>query len=80
MKANVSAPMPSWAARWIVSRFEQATQIGGWGFCTGLGTTLRAGIEKYWPWKPGYGSITIMLATCSTVSRHIARRSAGLTP
>ncbi len=45
--------MPSCAARWMVSRLEQATQIGGWGFCTGLGTTLRAGIEKNWPWKPG---------------------------
>ena len=45
--------MPSWAARWMVSRFEQATQIGGWGFCTGFGSTLRAGMEKYLPVKPG---------------------------
>jgi hypothetical protein len=49
MNANVSAPMPSCAARWIVSRFEHATQSGGCGFCTGLGTTLRTGIEKYLP-------------------------------
>jgi hypothetical protein len=53
MKANVRAPMPSWAARWIVSRLEQATQRGGCGFCTGLGSTLRVGIEKYFPWNPG---------------------------
>ncbi len=59
--------MPSWAARWMVSRFEQATQSGGCGFCTGFGTTLRTGIEKYLPWKPGYGSIASMFATCSTV-------------
>ncbi len=72
--------MPSCAARWIVSRFEQATHIGGCGFCTGFGTMFRAGIEKYSPWKPGYGSIAIILATCSTVSRHMARRSAGLIP
>ena len=38
--------MPSRAASLIVSRFEQATHSGGWGFCTGLGTTLRHGIEK----------------------------------
>ena len=61
----------------MVSRFEHATHIGGCGFCTGFGTTLRTGIEKYLPSKPGYGSIAIMLATCSTVSRHIARRSSG---
>src|SRR5215469_9669611 len=64
----------------MVSLFEQATQIGGWGFWTGLGSTLRAGIAKYLPAKPGYGSITIILATCSTASSHIARRSAGFTP
>ncbi len=80
MNAKVSAPIPSWAARWMVLRFEHATQSGGCGFCTGLGMTLRAGIEKYFPWKPGYGSITIMSATCSTVSRHMARRSLGSMP
>ena len=41
--------MPSRAARWMVSRLEQATQSGGCGFCTGFGTTLRHGIEKYLP-------------------------------
>ena len=38
------------AAWWMVSRLEQATQIGGCGFCTDLGTRLRQGMEKYLPW------------------------------
>ena len=47
--------MPSWAARWIVSRFEQATQIGGCGFCTGLGTTLRSGNREVLALEAGVG-------------------------
>ena len=80
MNAKVRAPIPSCAAKWMVSRFEHATQSGGCGFWTGLGTTLRTGIAKYLPWQPGYGSIASMFATCSVVSRHIARRSAGSMP
>jgi hypothetical protein len=49
MKAKVSAPTPFCAAMRMVSRDEHATQSGGCGFCTGFGTTLRGGIEKYWP-------------------------------
>ena len=45
--------MPSRAAHLMVSRFEQATQTGGCGFCNGFGTTLRQGMEKYSPSKPG---------------------------
>ena len=45
--------MPSRAASLMVSRLEQATHSGGCGFCTGFGTTLRQGIEKYSPSKPG---------------------------
>ncbi len=41
------------AANLMVSRLEQATHIGGCGFCTGFGTTLRQGIAKYLPLKPG---------------------------
>ncbi len=44
MKAKVSAPMPFSAASRMVSRRLHATHSGGWGFCTGLGTTLRGGI------------------------------------
>ena len=36
-------------------------------------------MEKYRPSNPGYGSITIMLAVCSTASSHISRFSSGLT-
>ena len=32
---------------------KAATQTGGCGFCSGLGTTLRHGIEKYSPSYPG---------------------------
>lgn len=35
--------MPFSAASRMVSRREHATQSGGWGFCIGLGTTLRGG-------------------------------------
>ena len=42
--------MPCRAAWWMVSRLEQASQIGGCGFCTGFGTRLRQGMEKYLPW------------------------------
>ena len=54
-KAKVSAPMPSRAANLMVSRFEHATHSGGWGFCAGLGTTLRHGMEKYSPSIPRVG-------------------------
>ena len=64
--------MPLRAATWIVSLFEQASQIGGCGFCNDLGMTLRAGIEKNSPSKPGYGVIAIMLAVCSVASAHIS--------
>ena len=44
MKLKESAPMPFSAAMWIVSRRLHATHSGGWGFCSGFGTTLRTGI------------------------------------
>ena len=72
--------MPSRAASLMVSRLEQATHSGGCGFWTGLGTMLRAGIEKYSPLKPGYGSMARMLAHCSTASRQAGRLSATGTP
>ena len=76
----MSAPIPARAAAWMVSRLEQATQIGGCGFCSGLGTTLRTGMEKNLPLKPGYGLIAIMLAVCSTASAHIAFFWSGSMP
>ena len=41
------------AAILMVSRLEQATHSGGCGFCTGFGTTLRHGMSKNSPLKPG---------------------------
>ncbi len=45
-----SAPMPRRPAISIVSSCEHATQSGGCGFWTGLGITLRQGMEKLLPW------------------------------
>src|SRR5262249_60699994 len=56
MNENASAPSPFFAATLMVSRLVQAIHIGGCGFCTGFGSTLRQGIEKQRPSKPGYGS------------------------
>ena len=56
-----------------MSRFEHATQSGGCGRCTGFGTTFRGGIEKYFPSKPGYGSIAIMRAVSRTASSQASR-------
>ena len=55
MKAKLSAPIPWRAASRIVSRREQATQSGGWGFWTGLGTTLRGGACTKRPSTPVNG-------------------------
>ncbi len=38
--------MPLLAATLIVSRLVHAIHIGGCGFCSGFGQTLRHGIEK----------------------------------
>jgi len=38
--------MPHRPALAMVWMFEHATQSGGWGFCRGLGITLRAGKSK----------------------------------
>src|SRR5262245_34421024 len=74
-KEKASAPTPFCAAILIVSRLVQAIHIGRCGTCTGLVSTLRQGMVKYLPAKPGYGSSTIMLASCSAASSAIARFS-----
>ena len=74
-KEKASAPSPRLAAILMVSRLVQAIHIGGCGFCTGLGMTLRHGNLKERPSKPGYGVITIMLAICSAASSDMARFS-----
>ena len=54
-KEKASAPMPFGAATLIVSRLVQAIHIGGCGFCTGFGTTLRQGKEKVLALEAGVG-------------------------
>ena len=73
---KLSAPMPFSAARRIVSRREHATHSGGWGFWTGLGTTLRGGIVRKRPSAPANGSSTIIRATTGSISSH--SRALGL--
>jgi hypothetical protein len=75
MKLKLSAPMPLVAARWIVGRRLHATHSGGWGFCIGLGTTLRTGISKNRPSYPANGSSTNMRVTASSASSHWSRFS-----
>ena len=65
--------MPLRAANWIVSRRLQATQSGGCGFWSGLGTMLRGGICQNWPVQPANGSSTNMRQIASIASSHIAR-------
>ena len=77
---KLSAPMPFSAARRIVSRREHATHSGGWGFWTGLGTTLRGGIVRKRPSAPANGSSTIIRATIASISSHCARLVSRSTP
>ena len=70
MKAKLSAPMPFSAASRMVSRRLQATHSGGWGFWTGLGTTLRGGMVTNRPSTPPKGvSVMQRMATSSPSSQ-----------
>ena len=62
---------------WPLAGRVQATQTGGCGFCSGLGTTLRAGIWTCWPSNPENGSSTMHRIETSSASSHCARLSAG---
>jgi hypothetical protein len=79
MNANASAPIPFCAARWMVSRRLHATQTGGCGFCTGLGTTLRGGMVTYGPAWPVNGVSVRHRSATRSPSSHIARFSSGST-
>ena len=72
--------MPFSAASRIVSRREQATHTGGWGFCTGFGTTLRGGICTNWPSTPVKGVSVMQRNATSRPSCHIARFCAASMP
>ena len=67
--------MPFSAASRMVSRREQATQSGGWGFCTGLGTTLRGGIDTKRPSTPVKGSSVMHRTATSSPSSQASRFS-----
>jgi hypothetical protein len=56
----------------MVSWRDTAIQTGGCGFCNGFGTTLRGGIEKYFPWYPRNGVSTIMRVITGSISPHRA--------
>ena len=66
--------MPQRPARSMVSSCEQAIQIGGCGFCSGLGRTLRRGMSKYLPWCSLPPSLNIGKIAC-TASSNTARLS-----
>ena len=57
----------------MVSRREQATHSGGWGFCSGLGTTLRGGMRTNSESQPANGSSTNIRVIASIASSHISR-------
>ncbi len=65
--------MPLRAAKWIVSRREHATHSGGWGFWSGLGTTLRGGMRQNSESQPANGSSTNIRVIASIASCHISR-------
>jgi hypothetical protein len=65
--------MPLRAANWIVSRRLHATQSGGCGFWSGLGTTLRGGMLQNSLSQPANGSSTNMRAIAASASSHISR-------
>ena len=74
--ANEHNPRPSspiW--RWP-SSLDVAPQIGGCGFCSGLGSTRRCGIDQYLP-SNEYSSFVQQPTTWPIASCHISRVSPG---
>ncbi len=64
----------------MVSRRLHATQSGGWGFCTGFGTTLRGGICTYWPSTPVKGVSVMQRMATSSPSSHASRLTRRIDP
>ena len=56
-----------------------APQIGGWGFCNGLGSTRRFGIDQCLPLN-SYSSLVQQPTMWSIASCHISRVSLGWMP
>ncbi len=69
--------MPFSAASRIVSRLLQATHSGGWGFWTGLGTTLRGGMVTNSPSTPPKGVSVMHRTATSSPSSQASRLRAG---
>ena len=72
--------MPFSAASRMVSRRLQATHSGGCGFWTGLGTTLRGGMETYRPSTPPNGVSVMHRTATSRPSSHASRLVSRSTP
>src|SRR5579885_2117243 len=72
MKEKERAPSPWRAAVRMLSRRLQAIHSGGCGFCFGLGSTLRCGMEKKRPCQPANGSSTNMRGMACSASSHCA--------
>ena len=60
-----------------VDGLPAATHIGGCGEEYGFGSTLRAGIEKNRPSKPGYSSARHILRNSPTTSSNMSRVRSG---
>ena len=61
-----------------VDGFPAATHIGGCGDEYGFGSTLRAGIEKNCPSKPGYSPACHILRNSPTTSSNMAAGEVGV--
>jgi hypothetical protein len=72
-KLKHSTPMPMRAAFSNVPGEPAATQIGGCGSVTGLGSTCRRGSEKNFPSYPGYSSGPIIFTISGSVSSAMSR-------
>ena len=64
----------------MVSRRLQATHSGGWGFCTGLGTTLRGGMLTNRPCTPPNGVSVMQRMATSRPSSQASRLVSWSTP
>jgi hypothetical protein len=69
-----SFPICRWPSRLVV-----APQIGGWGSCSGFGSTRRRGIDQYSP-SNSYSSFVQQPTMCPSASRHMGRVSRGSMP
>ena len=72
-----NTPSPIRAAFWNVDGLPAATHIGGCGSVYGFGSTLRGGMEKESPLKPGYSSACHIRRNSPTTSSNMSRVVSG---